>query len=236
MKKVLAFAVILGVVVAGALIASQVILPGMVEERLAGAIAGLVPHHDRLTVHVTSYPAFRLLGGWIDGIAIDLVQPRIDGVTLAWLALRGERVRVDVQALRDRALVIREADAIQVEVALNEAQLTRYLGSQLPQVTDIRVELTPGAVIVHGAATVLAQSLNASVSGRIEPIGGTRLRFVPEDITVQQQAVPELLVRAVGSLWEWELDLSFLPFAVQVDAIHVEPGVIIAKGSWDEER
>lgn len=228
---VLAVALALGVVAA----ATEALLAPAVESYLARAIARLVPEHKSLSVKVHSFPAVGLLRGRIERLAIDVEAPRLAGRDLAWLALRGADVDIDVRALRERRLHVRDAEQLLIEAAWTGEQLTEYVQSQLPQVSDVTVDLLSAAVRVRGRVSVLGRNLQAMAIGTVEPAGDSGIRFVPDEIAVEGVGLPDALVRAVAALLEWHLDLTSLPFEVRIESLAVADGYLVARGVWVTE-
>lgn len=235
MRPGLAVAIVVGLALGAAAVTAQILVPRVAEAYLARAVAGLVPEHEGVTVEVEGVSALSLLQGRLERVRLEVARPRVQGVAFAWLALRGEGVRLDVGELRERRLAIRDADNLVVEAAWTGEQLTAYVRSQLPDVTDVTVELLPSAVRVRGGVRVLGRSVQASAVGTVEPAGTTGFRFVPDAIEVEGVALPEPLVFAAGALLEWHLDLSPLPFAVRIESIDVADGYVVAKGAWVPE-
>lgn len=218
-----------------AVLAAQVWLPDYVARRVARTLAAAVPEHERITVEVASLPAVRLLGGWIDAAAVDLVGPRLGGLKLEWVALRGRGVQVDVPALREGRLHVRKAETLRVEAAVGEEALAAYIAAALPEVAAPQVRLRAGQVELAAGVPVLGWPAPVAVTGRVEAAGQARLRFVPEAITFAGEAVSGYWLELLRTVLAWEVDLGFLPFPVAVDEVKVTDGRMIARGRWREE-
>lgn len=222
----------LGLALAAAMVIIQVVLPWAAQERLHKALTELIPQHDALTVQLNTFPALRLAMGTVDVVSIDVMGPKVGGVHFAWLALRGKGVQIDIGELLDRRLQVRQAESLLIEAALGDEELTRYVQSQLPQVSEVTVDLSGDTVLVRGVATVLGRSVRTTARGTLEPAGISGIRFVPHDIAIEGIGLPDVFVQAVGALLEWHLDLSFMPFEVHIQSIEVAGGHVVAKGAW----
>lgn len=213
-------------------VVTQALIPPSVAKQMHDALRTHIPMHEAIHVRLTSFPAFRIFAGWIDTAEIDIVRPLIGDLAFDRIVVRGHRVRLDVETLLAGALAIREADELTIEAVLNEASLTQHLQIHLPEVSDVRVALQDGAAVVYGGASILGRTVDIMVDGTVQLTGTDTIQFAPDKVTIEQQSVPKALVGAMAALWQWEIDLSGLPFPVRLSNVEVTEGRLLLRGVW----
>lgn len=216
------------------LLAAHAFIPPYVAQRMEEALRARIPRHESIEVRLTSFPIYNLFRGRLDRVEVQLHRPTIQDVELAWFMVNGTNVFLDVKSLLAGRLDVRAADQLQLEAAIDEMGLAQYLQSQLDGVSDLRVELLPGHAVVYGRTPFLGRPIDVSVRGTVRLVGTDVVRFVPENVTIEDQSVPRALVEAIAALWRWDLSLAGLPFTTELTNVDLAPGVLTAHGQWTQ--
>jgi len=151
-----------------ALIAAQLVLPGMAEDRLR---SDLERQGSDVTVSVSAFPAVKLLLGRADDVTVEVAGLRPDesgddGDSLADLIAqtsRTKRLDVHVDVLEDRLLrmqdvrLTKDGDALTAIVALRKADVDAALPAEL-RLSDRTV---PNGLAVAGSTDVFGQQIEA---------------------------------------------------------------------------
>jgi hypothetical protein len=177
--------IIVAVVLAVMLVAAQLLLPGVAEDRLRDRLA----HDGRVeSVRVSAFPAVKLLWGRADRVTVRMASVRAGTGRLASLLGRiGDARRVDASARELDVLTLRLHDArlrkrggrIEGEATLGEADLR----AALPAGFDLRpVASAGGQLVLRGTGTLFGATVTANAvllarDGKLEiapdvPFGG----------------------------------------------------------------
>lgn len=186
------------------LAASQVLLPGMAEDRLRD---DLRPRGQVLRVEVEAFPGLKLLFGSADRVEVEMGEVRAGQGQLADLLAR----TADTDELRARAATLRVGpfvahDArldkagtrLRGRVSVSEAELT----AALPVAVGLKpVESDDGSLVLEATAGVFGQEV--SVRARLTAEEG-RLVIAPEGLlggfaTLTVFSDPRVRVRGVGA-------------------------------------
>lgn len=180
MRRRLLIGIAAGVVIL--LVAAQLVLPRIAERRVRSELSGVATVSD---VHVSSFPAVKLLFGDIDSLTASLQDPTTSRDQLGALIARTKRIdRLRIVAARARVagLDLTDARLTKDGGALSaDATVTReQLAAALPAGTRIdSLAATAGGLRVDGAFQVLGTEVDgpALVSAQdgaivVSPAGG----------------------------------------------------------------
>lgn len=163
---------------------------------LTQALAG---RYEQVTVRATDVPAGEVRLSGFEAVLTGVQVPLRD-------ALSGAVVAVPVSGVRARALVAYD-------------ELTRRSG-------DRALTVAPAGgdrVRVTGQVEVLGQVLSAAAVSRVEVDGGD-LVVTAEAYEVGNQAVNEVLRRALGDRLDLRVPVAGLPYGLQLSGVEVEQG------------
>lgn len=219
--------IVVGLLLAAA--GAQLYLPGFVAARLGESLQAATGLSS-LDVRLRAFPALTLLTGSVPHLDVSAEDVVVDGLRLESIQLEADNVRLDLgELLWRRALTVRSGQAA-VRLTVTEQALTEYAGARPELPPGVRVRVTDGGLELTGRAAVLGSVVEALVLGHFEPDGGTGLLFVPDDVQVQGQALPPLLVAVLREAFRVRIDLSRLPFPIVVHEVLYESGKLVIVG------
>lgn len=212
-------------------VAAQLTLPGIVEQRIEVGLLNAFERVDLVRAEVRAYPAFALLGGRIDAINLDLRRVALGGLTVDAVLLDGRNVVVNLpRLLTGRGVEVTGADSLRATFVISEDDLNEYFWSRVHAARFFRVDLRRGRAVLQGTFHFLGRELDVTVSGVFKVTGGTRVSFVPEEITVENTAVPRMLMEMIAKEWAITLDLEQAALPLVVEELLVEDGQLLIYG------
>lgn len=212
--------------------AAHVVTIQRVTDGVHQALRPYVGSDEHIRVRISSFPIFRLFSGVVDTLDVELTMPRIGDTQLLVLTVEGKNVQFDLDQLQQGALSVRSAQHLDMSAHMSEGELNNIVTALLPDINDVRVELKPGTVTLEGNVPFLGQEVDVSVQGEVVIVDRTALRFIPTNIAVEQRSLPPALVELLQHMVQWTFDVTHFPFPVQLDAVHVQRGMIRLDGSW----
>ncbi|MBP2640590.1 MAG: hypothetical protein H6Q66_1541 [Firmicutes bacterium] len=214
----LALALLLG-------IAAQFVLPWLVSDFIARSVGNQM-QTEQITAKVTKTPAFLMLGGTFDEVAISAVKAQTGRLVFQEMNVVISAASIDMPALlRDRRLVLSSAEKIELSGVITQEELSRYLNANVKYVKNAAVTVRDGRVAIDAQLVIIGPiAVKVNLDGRI--VGDDRqIRFVTEHFSLNDGLAGNI---SGALLTEIPLaDLRQLPFAVGVREIVMEQGRII---------
>ncbi|HEV2472774.1 MAG TPA: LmeA family phospholipid-binding protein [Chthonomonadales bacterium] len=202
------------------------------ERRVRDALPNLIGDARDYRVHISN-SAIRTIEGRLSDVSIDGddVQLR-NGLLLdnLHLDLRG----VNVDTVRRRVRDVRSAT---FSATIGQAALEEFLAGESPQnetISDARVALGPGNRVTLAAKhSVLGIGVPFSVSGPLRLAGPQKVELDASRMSVVGIPIGGIALRFLKSRFNSALDLSALPFPLQLTGIQVSQRSLKATGSAD---
>jgi hypothetical protein len=201
------------------------------ERRLREALPDLLGPARQYQVHVDSAPGSTLRGHManvtINGDDIELRN----GLLLDQLHLDLKGVDVDVDHGRLRN--IQEAGFVAM---VGEASLDEFLAGEAPAgetFRNIGFTLRDNRVTIRGERVVLGVGVPFQITGPLQLAGPQRIRIDPQRLTLVGISLTGLPLRFLKSRFESAIDLSSLPFPVQLTSAQSTAGRLILAGTVD---
>jgi len=214
----LAIALLLG-------IAAQFVLPWLVSDFIARSVGDQM-QSEQITAKVTKNPAFLMLNGKFDEVAISAVKAQTGRLVFQEMDVAISAASIDMPALfLDRRLVLASAGKIELSGVITQEELSRYLNANVKYVKNAVVTVRDGRVVIDAQLVVIGPVvLKVTLDGRI--VGDDRqIRFVTEKFSLDDRLSGNI---SGALLTEIPLaDLRKLPFAVGVREIVMEQGRIV---------
>lgn len=215
-----------------AFVVAQVTLPRMIESRVERELSVVLPDAKVVRAEVDAVPAVKLLWGSVDRLDMDIRRVSFEGLVVDAILIDGQGLVVDVgRLLRREGVVITSAAELRATLAVAEHDLNDYLWTQLPDARGFRVSLERGGAAVQGSVNVLGRALDVRVSGYFRVDGPTQVIFVPEDVSVENARVPQILLDWVTQEWSIGFDFGQLPFGLTIEELRVENGQMLIYGT-----
>lgn len=212
-------------------VASQLMLPGLVEQRIEAGLQQSFEQVSLVRAEVRAYPALALLGGRIHAINLDLRRVNLGGLTVDAVLLDGRNVVLDVpKLLSGRGVEVTAADSLRATFVISEDDLNEYFWSQVHTSRFFKVDLERGRAVLQGSLNFLGRELDVTVAGIFKVTGGTRVNFVPQEITVENTSVPRMLMEMIAKEWGIALDLQQAALPLVVEELLVEDGQLLIYG------
>lgn len=211
------------VVLAVLVLAAEAILPAALSDMLAKS-AQKMTSSDSVNVEVSGRPAIFMLGGHFAKLAVNAQNAKLDKIVVSRLQAEFDNIQLDIAALTNRQLVIKSVDAINMEAAITQEELARYINANVKGAKDAKVVVTPqGVKVTSRLALGNITTIEVNLEGQIVT-DDQKMKF-----KTQKFAVNNSLVGNFGGAMLTEiplLDLKKLPFGVTVREIQTDTGVV----------
>lgn len=218
-------------IVAAAAVALQLVLPGLVENRIEAGIVQSLDDVKLVRVEVRAIPAYALLVGRIPAISIDLRRVTMGDLTIDAVLLDGRNLVIDIpKLLSGEGVDVRSADSLRGTFVISEDDLNEYFWTKVQPSKFFRVALDRGRAVLQGQLNLLGKEMSVTVSGIFQVTDGTTVSFVPKDVTVAETAVPRLLMDVIAKEWGIALDLKQAAIPLIVEDLLVEDGQLLIYG------
>ena len=180
-----------------------------------------------VSVGLQSYPSLRLLLGQFDALSVVARNVSLGGLRASEYRVAAEKVNINLRhLLAQKELEFIDKGDMTVSITIAEAELTRYLWEQVPELKDWRVLINEDDVIVSGQAPLLNALFEVRITGKFAVLSEDKLSFVTESVRVQGTSLPRELVDAAFAGTEFHLDLAAAPMPLELIEGHQAPGLL----------
>lgn len=203
------------------------------ERRIRDALPDALGPARQYRVHIDNAPD-RTLRGRLANVTIDGDDVQLaNGMVLDQLHLDLKGVEVDTE--RGQLRRIQEARFV---AAVGVFSLDQYFAGEAPEgeaFRKVRLTLNANQVTIRGERVVLGVGVPFQLTGPVRLAGPTRIEIDPTRLTVVGIPLAGLPLRFLKSRFESAIDLSTLPFPIQLTEVRTEEGKLILTGSADTE-
>ncbi len=214
------------------MVVGQYALPKLVERRIEVGLERSFDDVKFVDAQVEAYPAVILLGGRLTSINLDLRRVTMGDLTLDAVLLDGRNLTVDVRRLvAGEGVTVRSADSLKATFVIGEEDLNRYFWARVNESQFFSVALERGRAVLEGSIRLLGRLLNVTVAGHFLVEGGANVSFVPQEVTVQNTRVPQLLLDLIAEEWTIPLDLDQEAIPLVITDLLVEDGKLLIYGT-----
>lgn len=203
------------------------------ERRIREALPDILGSARQYRVHVANPPE-RTLRGRLADVTIDGDDVQLtNGMLLDTLHLDLKGVDVDLNHRQ-----VRHIQEAQFTATVGEAGLDEYLAGEAPPgetFRDVHFTLRDNLVTIRGARVVLGVSVPFQITGPLQLVSPSRIQIDPKHLTIIGISVSGLPLRFLKSRFESAIDLSTLPFPVQLSSVQTTAGKLTLSGSADTD-
>lgn len=206
---------------------SYLVLPGLIERRLAADLRQEYGLEKVPEVQVSSGFPPGLLLGRMDRIEVHIDQMIQEGVLLRdiWMDLKG----VDISLLSLlRGELEGEIRTTFLRAEVPEESIDEYLQRRYPGLENGEVEISPDELVYRRVDAIFG--FPASVSLDVQVSGPRTVEVVPEGVTVAGFVLPSSLTRSLpyGS---WTLNLGELPLGTELQSVEPSENALIVRAA-----
>ncbi len=230
MKILIVVAVVAGVLLLVVGLFSYLVLPGLIESRLAANLQGRYGLEEEPEVEVSSNFPPELLLGRIDRIGVRIDRLTREGILLRDIRIDLKDVDVSVPSLLQGDLE-REIQAASLRAEVPEESINDYLRENDLGLEYGEIDILPQGVVYQISEALLG--LPASVGLGLRVSGPRTIEVIPQEATVGGYALPSFFTRSVASGGR-TLTLSELP--LEAELVSVEPSEEDALVVWAEKE
>lgn len=231
-----AFIVTVGIIVILFFAATQMFLPSLLEARVGEGLEAVL-NGAPVQVHVSTFPAFRMLTGAFAKLDVNVQNFHMDGLQVADLRLEARNLDVDVRRVfRGETLPVRGSERFTMEAVITEDALTDFVNAALLFPGEVGTELSPTGVRISGDVALVGNVVPVVVIGRFEPSGESGIAFIVDDLSVQGTPLPAFMLAVLKEAYAIRIDLNEAPLPLYVDEIVHESGRIIVRGRPQPSR
>ncbi len=198
----------------------QLFLPGYVSRQIRQAIEEDADSISNLEVHVSAFPAWKLLFLRADNAIIKADEIVVEGFTLH-----------DIRAYYDDLYIENNrinGENTDLNIVIKEDNLNSYLSQQDTGIEQLKVILNPEQIFLEGYIMFFDSSFNLQLTGNINLEKNNVVKFIPENIKIEDFSFSRVIMENIIK----DLDLGFtleleqLNFPVNLEQIKIEAGQI----------
>lgn len=206
---------------------SQLVLPGLMENRL-GSLIQKETQAEAVNVDLQSMPGVLLLAGQADRIDITADKAWLGDIQVEKLTLHGENVQVDFSALDKRdGSAIRSSDRLELTGSITSQALQEMLEKKLDKVENLSASMDRDKLTASGQVKLIGRMADIHLEGRVlARDGGLYFHMTQLDIknAVFGQAV---LGNFFGEILLFDLYNS--PVRAEIDDVEQHDGYVVIK-------
>ncbi len=202
------------------------------ERRIREALPDLLGSARQYRVHVIG-AAISTVQGRLDEIIVDGDDVQFPhGLLIDHLHLDLKGVDFDTGHH-----VLRHIESAQFTVRIGQNSLDEMLAGEMPDgetLREVRVTLSGNnEVTIRGKRVVLSVGVPFELNGPLRVAGPKRLEMDPNRLTVIGIPITGRVLNFLKGRFENGIDLSSLPFPVQLTGVSTEPGALTISGTAD---
>jgi len=207
------------------LVASQAALGPSVAGLLRRNLERRAVTYRALEVRVAPLGWIDLAHGRLKRVEISARDLSFGGPVLARLDMSLERVEYAAGLLLWRGeAVIENLGPSSVKARVYASALNDYRRQEYPNVPVI-LQIEKERVVLVGSISVLGRELTIRTRGRLDPVGGSHLRYAPEYIEIGRHRLPADLLNSLGERLALEFPLD-LPLPLDIRTVRLNRGFL----------
>lgn len=215
--------------------AIEVAVPIYVGRKVELAVRSGFTSAEAVSVAARSLPALKLLFGRFDKLAIDVHRAESAGFIIRRISLDSSGARIPLARFEPGSS--RWAHALgnsRLEVLIAEDDINDYLGRREDYLRAFGVRFQPGHAELAGRLFFGGLSVGVESQGHFAIEDGVRLIYVVDKLSVEKSEVPAFIVDMFEEGIGIGVDLSDLPFGIQLESVHVYEGTARLLGRTSE--
>jgi hypothetical protein len=202
------------------------------ERRIRDALPDVLGPAKQYRAHVENAPE-RTVQGRLANVTIDGEDVQLsNGLLLDQIHLELTGVEVDMGHRQ-----VRNVAGTRFTATLSEASLDEFLAGESPEGETIRrtrITLRGGnQVTISAERVVLGVDVPFQLSGPLRLAGPQRVELDPTRLTVIGIPIAGVILNFLKGRFESAIDLSLLPFPIQVTGVQTAPGRLTISGTAD---
>ena len=221
------FCVVLAAALVLAAAFSQLVLPGLMENRLGNSIRSAL-QAENVMVDLAAMPGLRLLSGHADSIDIVVDKAQLGDIQVEKLTLHGENVQADFSALdKHDGSAIRSADSLELTGMITQQALQEMLEKKLDKVENLEAIMDRDKLTASGQVKLIGRTADIHLEGRVlARDGGLYFHMTQLDIrnAVFGQAV---LGNFFGDILLFDLYSS--PVRAEIEDVEQHDGYVVIR-------
>jgi hypothetical protein len=202
-----------------------VLLPGIIESRLAASLRESYGLEEEPTVEVSSNFPPELLFGRMDRIEIRMDSFVREGIRLRDVRVDLRGVDVPVRSLLSGGDLERETRAVSLVASVPEEEINAYLRKNDLGLQGGKVDVGPRSVVYRSPDVLFG--LPASVKLGLRVSGPSEIEVIPQEASVAGFTLPAFLTRPPEAGGR-TLDLGELPLGTALESVEPSPGDALA--------
>jgi len=202
-----------------------VLLPGIIESRLAASLRESYGLEEEPTVEVSSNFPPELLFGRMDRIEIRMDSFVREGIRLRDVRVDLRGVDVPVRSLLSGGDLERETRAVSLVASVPEEEINAYLRKNDLGLQGGKVDVGPRSVVYRSPDVLFG--LPASVKLGLRVSGPSEIEVIPQEASVAGFTLPAFLTRPPEAGGR-TLDLGEPPLGTALESVEPSPGDALA--------
>ncbi|HOK70279.1 MAG TPA: DUF2993 domain-containing protein [Bacillota bacterium] len=230
-RRIPRIAIIMLLVVA----ATEVAVPFYVEKKVESAVRSGFASAESISVAARAMPALKLLYGHFDRLSIDIEEAVSSGFVIRRISLDSSDARIPLGRFEPGSS--RWARALgnsQLEVIIDESNVNDYLGHRDDYLRAFGVRFHPGIAELAGRLFLGGFSVGVESQGHFSIGDGVKLVYVVDKLIVEKSEVPAFIVDMFEDGIAIGIDLSDLPFDIELESVEVGEGMVRLLGRTSE--
>lgn len=189
-------------------------------------------HTQQVQVTVGAPWGWELLWGVIPKVEVFVDNAVIDGLAVAKVEIHGEGMRFNPRSLlRNREFDYVGATNLQGELTVTEEALNTLFWEEVDPSQNLNLVIEPQGISLRGKMAFWNMEWDLRLHGSLEVWEHSNLRFVPQDLEVQETRVPPLLLEILNENYDFVLDFGVFPYPLEISEISfLEEQIMIKVG------
>lgn len=179
-------------------------------------------------VNVQAPWGWEVFSGNVPGLEVAARDAIIDGLQIARVELKAQRVLFDTRSLwQGPELIYTLAGDVHGEILVTEDALNELLWREVDPERLLRLQVSPEGIGLKGTLNFLNMDWTLEVQGDLEVQDGRALRYVLKNFAVQETRIPSILLEVLSENYEFVIDLGVFPYPVEIQGVFPEDGQIL---------
>lgn len=213
---------------------SELLLPPFFSHLLQESLRESLDGVEVLRIQLKTSPAILLLLGRVQELYLKGENVMIQGLTIhTWEGHYSQILLPPVWQWGGGDWTIEGRNHF-LTVVVNEDDLNVYLADSFQDVLQMEVSLLEEGVFLSTSMELYNMALHVKMAGQFQVEEGQYIVFVPEDLTVENFQLPQIMMDYLMEELDFYLDLKQIPLPVHVTEIETRTGQVFFLGGEGE--
>lgn len=203
-------------------------LPNLLGGKLASYIQKATLARE-VGAKISVSPPYKMFLGKIDQVKIHIKDMKFKALNVQDIKAKADSVKFNLKEfLKGNKVKIEKLSASDVEIKINEKDLTKYFQEQ--GMPDMVVQLRPSGAVISDKLEVLGRQMPVSISGNFVLSDSSRLKFQGNKISLGSRSLPSSISRRLLRELTPEVSVDSLGAPVRLKNLTMGDGSLTISG------